>query len=212
MRAMFEPFYGDSVHAWPVGIDTASWSPTPARAKDIDVLVYDKILWRQPDTETGFVGPLRAALQRRGLRIATIRYGHYREEELRALVARSRCMVFLCEHESQGIAYQQVLSCGVPILAWDRGGLWPDPSYYPQRARFGPVTSVPYWDERCGSRFTALSEFDERFDDFWTHVLDGAFAPREYVEEHLTLEKSAQRYLAHVAAVEHQTTALAAAT
>ena len=35
-------------------------------------------------------------------------------------------MVFLCEHENQDIAYQQALACGVPILAWDRGGYWQD--------------------------------------------------------------------------------------
>ena len=42
-------------------------------------------------------------------------------------------MIFLCEHETQGIAYQQALSRNVPILAWDRGGDWQDPTYYPER-------------------------------------------------------------------------------
>jgi glycosyltransferase involved in cell wall biosynthesis len=40
-------------------------------------------------------------------------------------------MVFLCEHETQGFAYQQALSCGVPIIAWDRGGLLQDPKLLP---------------------------------------------------------------------------------
>jgi hypothetical protein len=52
---------------------------------------------------------------------AEIRYGFYREEEFWDLLGRSRTMIFLCASETQGIAYQQVLSCGVPILAWDRG-------------------------------------------------------------------------------------------
>ena len=41
----------------------------------------------------------------------------YREEEYRAALNKCRAMVFLCEHETQGIAYQQALSCDVPIFA-----------------------------------------------------------------------------------------------
>ena len=70
-------------------------------------------------------------------------------------------MIFLCEHETQGIAYQQALSCGVPILAWDRGGFWQDPEFYPHRVKFAPVSSVPYWDDRCGIKFASIEEFDD---------------------------------------------------
>jgi hypothetical protein len=55
---------------------------------------------------------------------------------------------------TQGIAYQQALSCGVPILARDRGGHSQDPSYYPHKVIFSLVTSVPYSDGRCGRRFS----------------------------------------------------------
>ena len=35
-------------------------------------------------------------------------------------------MIFLVEHETQGIAYQEAMACDVPILAWDQGN-WLDP-------------------------------------------------------------------------------------
>jgi hypothetical protein len=66
-----------------------------------------------------------------GLRTATLTYGHYREEESHTLLKRSRSMVFLCEHETQGLALQQTLSCDIPVFAWDLGGVWQDTDYYP---------------------------------------------------------------------------------
>jgi glycosyltransferase involved in cell wall biosynthesis len=112
-----------------------------------------------------------------------------------ALVQRSKAMIFLCEHETQGIAYQQALSCGVPILAWDRGGFWQDPSYFPHRVQFQPVSSVPYWDDRCGLKFTDFSEFSTQLEIFLEKSEHQLFSPRDYILEHLTLAKCAQQYL-----------------
>jgi len=105
-------------------------------------------------------------------------------------------MIFLCEHETQGIAYQQALACGIPILAWDRGGYWQDPEFYPHQVKFGPVTSVPYWDERCGQTFVDAAEFLEELDQFWADLKH--YSPREYVLQNLTLEICARQYLEHV--------------
>src|SRR6266446_770948 len=63
------------------------------------------------------------------------------------------------------------------IFAWDRGGPWQDPSY-PHKDIFSPVTSVPYWDERCGHRFSGLAEFEARLSLFWDHVQRWQFVPR----------------------------------
>jgi hypothetical protein len=104
-------------------------------------------------------------------------------------------MIFLCEHETQGIAYQQALSSDVPIFAWDRGGPWQDPSYYPHKVVFGPVTSVPYWDERCGMKFADVHAFRDKWEEFWDGIKSGRFAPRNYILENLTLEKCARRYI-----------------
>jgi hypothetical protein len=104
-------------------------------------------------------------------------------------------MIFLCEHETQGIAYQQALSCDVPIFAWDRGGYWQDPGYYPQRVRFAPVSSVPYWDARCGAKFQDIGEFANAWEVFWARYRNSRYSPRDYILEELTLEKCAKRYV-----------------
>ena len=93
------------------------------------------------------------------------------------------------------IAYQQALSCDVPILAWDQGGPWRDPSYYPDRVVFAPVSSVPYWDARCGRTFAAALGFAPALDSFWAEAGAGRFHPRQFILEHLTLAKCARDYV-----------------
>jgi glycosyltransferase involved in cell wall biosynthesis len=199
MRQMFEPYYGDKVVAWPVGIDTDRWAPVPGD-RNIDVLLYDKVRWQRDRYEPALIAPLVEQLGRRQLRVETIRYGHYLEHEYFDLVRRAKSMIFLCEHETQGLAYQQALSCDVPVYAWNRGGFWQDPSYFPSRVRFGPVSSIPYWDDRCGSDFVDLAQFDREFDRFWDGVLNRRFEPRRFILDHLTLERCALQYLSHVEA------------
>ena len=195
MRKMCEPFYGSRVHVWPVGIATEEWLPAAIEQKDIDILVYDKVRWKHEEFERELINPIQSHLQAQGLSTAIIRYGFYKEEDFKALLSRSKAMIFLCEHETQGIAYQQALSCGVPILAWDRGGFWQDPFYFPDRVKFAPVSSVPYWDERCGVIFQDIKEFPIKLQEFLDKFEDKQFHPRDYILENLTLEKSAQQYL-----------------
>ncbi|HAA29473.1 MAG TPA: glycosyltransferase [Cyanobacteria bacterium UBA8553] len=195
MRQMWEPYYGNHVLAWPVGIDTTIWAPVPSDRKDIDILLYDKIRWEHDRYEHELIVPLKSCLEQRGLKIAEIRYGFYQEEDFHSLLGKSKAMIFLCEHETQGIAYQQALSCGVPILAWDRGGFWQDPFYFPDTVEFAPVSSVPYWDERCGVKFKDISEFPSKLEEFLDKLNRQQFAPRDYILENLTLEKCARHYL-----------------
>lgn len=198
MKEMCEPYWGARVEAWPVGIDTALWRPTGKDNKTVDVLLYNKVLWDQPRQEAGLLEPIRAALKAAGHSYIELRYGQYREEDYREALRRCRGMIFLCEHETQGIAYQQALSCDVPILAWDQGGAWRDPSYFPDKVVFSPVSSVPYWDERCGLRFVAAADFAGQFQRFVAGLDAGQFRPRDYILDNLTLAKCARDYL-HIA-------------
>lgn len=195
MRKMWEPYYGDKVIAWPVGIDAILWESAPPGNRDIDILLYDKVRWEHDRYEKELICPVLRRLEKYNLKVKIIRYGFYREENFHALLNRSKAMIFLCEHESQGIAYQQALSSGVPVMAWDRGGYWRDPAYFPHKVRFSPVCSVPYWDERCGVRFKDINEFSAGFKEFFDKAKSNLFAPRNYILENLTLEKCARRYL-----------------
>ena len=148
------------------------------------------------------VQPIREHLEKEGISYAELKYGRYKEGDFQDLLGRAKAMIFLCEHETQGIAYQQALSCNVPILAWDRGGYWQDPNFYPDRVKFDGVSSVPYWSESCGLKFKEISEFYDVFGQFWPNVTAQHYAPRDYILDNLTLEKAATAYLKHVQAVQ----------
>jgi glycosyltransferase involved in cell wall biosynthesis len=198
IKEMWKPYWDGVVHAWPVGIDTDKWQPFRFENKTIDVLLYDKVRWEHDSYEASLIEPIRAALRKYGHSFTEIRYGSYREEEFHNALQKCRTMVFLCEHETQGIAYQQALSCNVPILAWDRGGYWRDPAYYPHKVKFAPVTSVPYWDERCGRKFKDAASFKVEWPQFWDEFQLRRLNPRDYITENLTLEKCAYRYMEFV--------------
>lgn len=200
MRRMCEPFWGTHVHSWPVGIDTDHWAPPPSSPKTVDFILYNKIRWDHAEREASLLAPIRATLQERGLTFTEIKYGHYQPDQFRSLLASARAMVFVCEHETQGIAYQEALASGVPLLAWDHGGEWLDPTYHPHRVRFGPVSSVPYWDSACGEKFTDAAAFPGALDRFWNTLPSGAYRPRDYIIAHLGLESAARAFLAHAEA------------
>ena len=187
--------YWPHVEVWPVGIETDLWTPTPAAQKSVDVLLYDKVRWEHERYASELIEPIRKHLEASGHSIEVIRYGHYKEDDYKAALARCRGMVFLCEHESQGIACQQALSSGVPVFAWNRGGPWQDPQYFPDKVRYeGGVSSVPYFDARCGRTFIDANGFVSGWSDFWSQVSAGDFVPRDYVMDNLTLEKGALHY------------------
>jgi len=194
MKQMWTPDFGDLVVSWPTGIDTKLWAPAADDGKEFDVLLYNKIRWDQKQKEEKLVNPIKRFLKEQGRSFVEIRYGYYREEEFHCALKQCRSMIFLCEHETQGIAYQQALSSDVPIMAWDRQGYWKDPNFYPQKVKFSPVSSVPYWSEQCGIRFGNLSHFHLLWQEFWKGVESERFSPRLYILENLTLEKCAFDY------------------
>lgn len=56
------------------------------------------------------------------------------------------------------------------------------------------MSSVPYWDERCGAKFPDIAGFEAGWDDFWAGCAGGAFDPRGFVLDNLTLEQRALQY------------------
>ncbi len=194
MKEMFIPYYGNKVIAWPTGIDTEKWAPAVSEDKKIDFLIYDKIHLDREHYLSELLKPVLTELEKRSLTYTIIRYGHYTPATLKQALDNCKAAIFLCQNETQGLAYQQILSAGVPILAWDRGGYWQDPSYYPA-IKYGPVSSVPYWSEGCGLKFISVKDFEARLTEFNELNGRGRFQPRKFILENLSLEKCAEAYV-----------------
>ncbi|PTY04997.1 glycosyltransferase family 1 protein [Opitutaceae bacterium EW11] len=192
--AVYRPWFGERCRIWPVGIDTASWTPPQRPSKSFDFLIYDKIHWDRDQRQLDLLDPILGDLNGRGLTYRTLRYGTYTRSEYREALSACRAMLVFSAHESQGLAYQEALSSGVPVLAWDPG-LVQDPA----RFRWGqpeiPATSVPYFDARCGERFRDFDEYRRAMPVFWEKLNAGGYAPRDYILENLTLEKCAEHFV-----------------
>lgn len=187
---------GDKAQPLFVGIDTEGWPDLSAARKDLDFIVYDKIRWHADGTvryaePVPIVERTTRRLTQRGMRYVVLRYGAHHVGQFRQALSRARAMLFLCEHETQGIAYQEALASNVPVLALDEGILMD-----PVQKRFASpdlrVSSVPYFDATCGETFVA-DDFEVPLDRFM-HKRD-TYRPREYVLNHLSMQQAAANYL-----------------
>lgn len=195
MKKMFEPYFLGKVLSWPVGIDTEKWSgEIKKNSLPVDYLIYDKIRWNRGAAEDGLIIPILHRLQAQGYTYEIIRYGHYSHNLLMNKLSSSKAAIFLCEHETQGLAYQQILATGTPIFAYDQEEFWLDPEFYPHKVKFGPVSSVPYWDDRCGLRFKSLDDFENKLEVFHRKLKNDEFSPRSYITENLSLEIAAKNF------------------
>lgn len=192
VREVFAKAWGERVVPWHAGIDLAEWPDTRSEPKNLDVLVYDAIRWRREYYVPTLLEPMLSSLRRRSLRYEIVRSDRCPQPVFRALLRRSCAMLFVSEHETQGLAYQEALASNVPVLAWDNG-YW----LHPNRPRWEkdpvPATSVPYFSDECGERFRGLEDFEDAVDRFL--VKQGSYEPRRYVARELSLEGSAQLYL-----------------
>lgn len=164
-----------NLHKWPVGIDTDTFSP--GGKKEVDCFIYFKNGSEKTRQE------LIRLLEDRNLTYAEMRYGSYSEKDFIEMVRRCRFCVTITSTESQGIAYQEILSMGVPCYVVDKP-MWDD---HPMWSF--PATSAPYFDGRCGVKCLDLSAFD-----MFLNYID-TYKPRDYILDNLTLEKCASEYL-----------------
>ena len=168
----------NKVAVWPVGIEEFD----NVREPSYDCLIYFK---RRDESELSVV---KKFLVSRGISYRMVEYGGYDEIGFRNLVNQAKFCFLINGTESQGIAVQEIMSMGIPIIAWDLKE-WLDQG----EAYRVPATSVPYWDERCGEKFYSIDKLEETFDNFYARIND--YDPKAYVKENLSFESSVKTLL-----------------
>jgi len=168
----------EKLAVWPVGIEEFN----NIREPNYDCLIYFK---RRDQSELDAV---KNFLVNNGLSYRMVEYGTYGEDGFKQLANSAKFCFLINGTESQGIAVQEIMSMGVPIIAWDIKE-WLDQG----EAYRVPATSIPFWDERCGEKFFTVDEMGETFDNFYARIND--YNPKDYVKENLSFESSVKTLL-----------------
>ena len=168
----------DKLAVWPVGIEEFD----NIREVNYDCLIYFK---RRDQSELDAV---KKFLVSNGLSYRMVEYGTYGEDGFKQLVNSAKFCFLINGTESQGIAVQEIMSMGVPIIAWDiKEWLDQGESYRV------PATSIPYWDERCGEVFFNIEDLEVTFSKFYA-TLD-QYDPKAFIKDNLSFECSVKTLL-----------------
>ena len=168
----------DKLSVWPVGIEEFN----NIREVNYDCLIYFK---RRNQSELDAV---KKFLVSNGLSYRMVEYGTYGEDGFKQLFNSAKFCFLINGTESQGIAVQEIMSMGVPIIAWDIKE-WLDQG----EAYRVPATSIPYWDERCGEVFFNIDDLDVTFSKFYA-TLD-QYDPKAFIKDNLSFECSVKTLL-----------------
>ena len=168
----------DKLAVWPVGIEEFN----NIREPNYDCLIYFK---RRDQSELDAV---KKFLVSNGLSYRMVEYGTYGEDGFKQLVNSAKFCFLINGTESQGIAVQEIMSMGVPIIAWDIKE-WLDQG----EAYRVPATSIPYWDDRCGEVFFNIDDLEVTFSKFYA-TLD-QYDPKAFIKDNLSFESSVKTLL-----------------
>ena len=168
----------DKLSVWPVGIEEFN----NIREVNYDCLIYFK---RRDQSDLDAV---KKFLVSNGLSYRMVEYGTYGEDGFKQLVNSAKFCFLINGTESQGIAVQEIMSMGVPIIAWDIKE-WLDQG----EAYRVPATSIPYWDERCGEVFFNIEDLEVTFSKFYAKLDE--YDPKAFIKDNLSFECSVKTLL-----------------
>lgn len=176
---------------WPAGIDSDAFMVSREAAKSNDVMIYFKR--RDPLLLDQAIEVVKS----RGLNPLIIRFGQYDEAQFKQVLTKSKFGIWIGTSESQGIALQEALASGLPLIVCDVNSLFEstfDNNYtFPEKLRSFKPTSVPYFDERCGIIINDFSKLKESIRELIKNSSN--YNPREFITENLSLEKQARELL-----------------
>ena len=181
------------IKVWPVGIDTEVFYPSKHNdtidlAKNPRVMVYHK---RRSLSELHEIHNLLNTLK---INHFTVPYGAYTEKEYLDALHSSSIIIWHGCSETQGIAFQEAMSCNIPIIVCDATSFsqskHPRLPYSTKLDQFH-VTSAPYFSEICGIKINSIGQLKEAILRMLDTITD--FNPRTFVQQNLSLTHQAHK-------------------
>lgn len=174
-------FVKDKLVIWPVGIKDI----TVKRTGNTKFLVYQKQRSNEDlDTIISF-------LEEKEYEYQILRYGSYTQEKFYSCLEECSHGIIVGRPETQGIAYQEMMSSGMPLLIWDNKE-WYDRDVPEQFQKNPAPTSAHYFSKDCGEKFYTEEELPEVFEKF----MSTKYSPKKYIKKELSYEVSVKKLLA----------------
>lgn len=177
---------------FPLSVDINTFKPLEQN-KEYDCILYIK------HRSNELVNYTISMLNQKGLTYKAFKYGSYNEEEYKDSLQKTKFMLTLDAHESQGFALEEAMSSGVPLLVMDATSMYDEmdngvnATYEHLRPKKLLATSVPYWSDECGIKITEKSEISDAIDKMLTTYQ--TFTPRDYIVRTLSDEVCMKRIL-----------------
>uniref|UniRef100_A0A6C0CYM1 Glycosyltransferase n=1 Tax=viral metagenome TaxID=1070528 RepID=A0A6C0CYM1_9ZZZZ len=181
--------------SFPFAVDTDFFKPDTTQEKIIDCIIYVK------RREIHTINTVLSILNSKGLSYSIFTYGQYSENDYIKTLHKSKFMISIDAHESQGFALEEAMSMNVPLLVLDARSMYYEKGdgvnstyeYLKPKNLF--CTSVPYWSDECGIKIidTDNQTISTSID---TMVLNYKnYNPRQYILDTLSPEVCMKRIL-----------------
>lgn len=172
--------------SWPVGIDWEEFQVNRGQNLN-EVMLYFK---KRPEH---VMERVLNELKQFSFKINLVEYGKYDEKEFKNILASSSFGIWVGTTESQGIALQESLASGMPLVVLNNKSVLDNTSvnqrFVSKDLAKVVATSIPHFDDRCGIIIDNPDELAgavrllmKRFNEF---------RPSEFIKETLSLEKQA---------------------
>jgi len=180
-----------NMQPWPAGIDTEDFNIKRNITDSSEVMIYFKR--RDP----GLLDQAVTLVRSMGLNPLIIRYGEYNDGQYKQILSRCKFGIWIGSSESQGIALQEALASGLPLIVCNVNSLFEstgkDGYRFPEKLRSFKPTSAPYFDERCGILIDDFTKLGASINEFLRNISN--YKPGDYIIENLSLEKQAKELL-----------------
>lgn len=172
-------FLEEKISIWPVGVKDINVNRTGNK-----FLVYLK---ERSEEDLNFIIEF---LNNHKFEYEILRYGSYSQEQFYNCLESCSRAIIVGRPETQGIAYQEMMSSDMPLLLWDVKE-WYDYGVPEPYQKYPEPTLAHYFSDECGLKFYSREEFEEAFDTF----VNTTYTPKDYVIRELSYSVSVKRLL-----------------
>jgi len=139
----------------------------------------------------------KSELDKKSIKYKIYLCGSYELNDYINTLKKTKYVIWIGSHESQGFAFEECLATGTPIFVYDVKSMKNEYLHgnflYTNYNQELLATTASYWDSRCGMKVYSNEEFINTLPEFINSV--DSFRPSDFIKETLTDEVCFQRFL-----------------